>query len=40
MAKDELITMTNKEILRLQVGEKIATERLKQNEASKLLQIS
>lgn len=40
MAKDELITMSNKEILRLQVVEKVDTNRLKQSEASKLLQIS
>ncbi len=40
MAKDELITMNNKEILRLQVIEKINAERLKQSEAGKLLQLS
>jgi len=40
MAKDELITMNNKEILRLQVIEKIDTDRLKQSEAGKLLQLS
>jgi len=40
MAKDGLVTMNNKEILRLQVIEKIDAKRLKQGEASKLLQVS
>ncbi len=40
MAKDGLITMNNKEILRLQTIEKIDTKRIKQEEASKILGIS
>ncbi len=40
MAKDELITMNNKEILRSQVIEKIDANRIKQREAGKLLDIS
>jgi transposase len=40
MRREELIAMNNKEILRLQVIEKVETKRLRQNEAGKFLQIS
>ncbi len=40
MAKGGLITMNNKEILRLQVVEKIDAKRIKQREASRVLGIS
>lgn len=40
MAKDGLITMNNKEILRLQLIEKVDAKALKQKEASKLLKVS
>jgi transposase len=40
MAKNELITMNKREILRLQVVEKIDAKRIKQREASKILEIS
>jgi transposase len=40
MATEELITMNNKEILRLQVIEKLSEKRLRQSEASNLLRIS
>jgi len=40
MAKDGFITMDNKEILRLQIVEKIDAKRIKQGDASKILGIS
>ena len=40
MAVEELITMNKKEILRLQVIEKVSNRLLGQSEASKLLKIS